>query len=295
MMSNKMLLMKRFMNSFRFLILILLATRLYAFDHQYQEYGEVLKAYVKNGLVDYAALQKNRIGIDHFVKQIGAVNAEEYQSWSRDQQLSFWINTYNGWFLQIVIDRYPIRGSRILGLLYPENSVQRIPGIWDNVRTKAAGRDVSLNDIEHKILRPIFQEPRIHFSIVCASLGCPLLRSEPFRPDVLQSQLEDAAKAFINNSSKVRWNPDRNTLQLSSIFDWFADDFQAAADESWRKLYSKKNAGPVAFVSKYLPAEVAAALHKSEAKIDHFDYDWTLNDSRSTTQLYRPISTSTSS
>ena len=233
---------------------------------------------MKNGRVDYASLQKNRAGIDSFVKQINGVKADEYQAWSREQQLSFWINTYNGWFLQIVIDRYPIRGSRLLGMLYPENSVQRIAGIWDNIKTRAAGRDVSLNDIEHKILRPIFHEPRIHFSIVCASLGCPLLRSEPFRADVLQSQLEDAARAFINNSSKVRWTQDRNRLELSRIFDWFADDFQAAADESWKKLYSKKNAGPIAFVSHYLPAAVAEALHKSAAKIEYIDYDWALND-----------------
>ena len=278
MMRNKKTLMKRFMYFCRFLILILLATRLYAFDHQYQEYADVLKGYVKNGRVDYASLQKNRTGIDNFVKQINSVKAEEYQSWSRDQQLTFWINSYNGWFLQIVIDRYPIRGSRLLGVLYPDNSVQRIAGIWDNIKTRAAGREVSLNDIEHKILRPIFQEPRIHFSIVCASLGCPLLSPEPFRADVLQSQLEDAAKAFINNPSKVRWNPDGNTLELSRIFDWFADDFQTAADEPWKKLYSKKNAGPVAFVSKYLPTDTAAALHKSAAKIEYFDYDWTLND-----------------
>jgi hypothetical protein len=278
MMRNKKTLMKRFMYFCRSLILILLATRLYAFDHQYQEYGEVLKAYVKNGRVDYASLQKNRTGIDNFMKQINGVNADEYKSWSREQQLTFWINTYNGWFLQIVIDRYPIRGSRLLGVLYPEKSVQRIAGIWDNIKTRAAGREVSLNDIEHKILRPIFQEPRIHFSIVCASVGCPLLRSEPFRADFLQSQLEDAARAFINNSSKVRWNADRNTLELSRIFDWFADDFQTTADESWKKLYSKKNAGPVAFMSKYLPTDAAAALHKSAAKIEYFDYDWTLND-----------------
>ena len=271
--------MKRFINILRILILLLLSARLYAFDHQYQEYAGVLKTFVKDGRVDYATLKKNRAAIDNFIKQIGAVKGEEYQSWSHDQQLAYWINTYNGWFLQIVIDRYPLRGSKILGAFYPENSVQRIPGIWDNVRTLAAGRSVSLNDIEHKILRPIFQEPRIHFSIVCASLGCPLLRSEPFVPDVLQSQLDEAAKSFINNPSKVRFDSAKKTLQLSRIFDWFADDFQSAADESSKKLYSKKNAGPVAFVSKYLPADVAEALHKSAAKIEYFDYDWTLNDS----------------
>src|SRR5262245_50813357 len=113
MMRNKTTVMMRFMNSFWLLILILLTSSVHAFVHQYHDYGAILKTYMKNGLVDYASLQKNRDGIDRFVKQIAAVKAEEYQSWSREQQLAFWINTYNGWFLQIVIDRYPIRGSRI--------------------------------------------------------------------------------------------------------------------------------------------------------------------------------------
>ncbi len=262
----------------RFLILtfIIFCSSAFAFDHEYREYGDVLKTYVQDGLVNYAALQKNRKGVDQFVKDIGTVTKNEYDAWSRDQQLAFWINTYNGWFLQIVIDHYPIHGGRLLGVLYPENSVQRIPGIWDDIQTGAAGREVSLNDIEHKILRPIFKEPRIHFAIVCASIGCPALRSEPFRVSSLQAQLEDAARDFISNPAKVRWNADQKKLEISKIFDWFSEDFAVFADESWLKLYSKKQGGPVALISKHLPA--SEALKKSKVKVDYLDYDWHLNE-----------------
>jgi hypothetical protein len=264
----------------RFLILtfIIFCSSAYGFDHEYRKYGEVLKTYVKDGMVDYAALQKNRKGIDQFVKELGAVTKNKYETWSRDQQLAFWINTYNGWFLQIVIDHYPIRGGRLLGVLYPENSVQRIPGIWDDIKTNAAGRQVSLSDVEHKILRPLFKEPRIHFAIVCASIGCPVLRSEPFRVSSLQGQLEDAARDFVNNPTKVRWNANEKKLEMSKIFDWFSEDFASFADENWLNLYSKKQAGPVAFVTKYLPPAIAETLKKSKVKIDYRDYDWHLNE-----------------
>jgi Protein of unknown function, DUF547 len=266
----------------RFLLLtfIIFCGNAQAFDHEYRDYGEVLKTYSKDGLVDYAALQKNRKGIDQFVKDIGVTTRNEYESWSHDQQLAFWINTYNGWFLQIVIDRYPIRGGRLFGVLYPENSVQRIPGIWDNIKTRAAGREVSLNDIEHKILRPIFKEPRIHFAIVCASISCPVLRSEPFRASSLQGQLEDAARDFVNNPTKVRWDANEKKVEISKIFDWFSEDFASFADESWLKLYSKKQAGPVSFVSKYLPAATGETLKNGKVKVDYLDYDWHLNEQK---------------
>lgn len=162
-------------------------------------------------------------------------------------------------------------------MLFPKNSIQRIPGVWDGIKTKTAGREVSLNDIEHRILRPLFKEPRIHFSIVCASIGCPLLRSQPFRADSLKSQLEEATRDFIQDPAKVKWDGAGKVLRLSRVFDWFSEDFDFAADSSWRKHYSKKQAGAVAFVSRYLPANVAAELKAGKVKINYLDFDWTLN------------------
>ena len=248
-----------------FLLVILLCSSAQAFDHTYQEYAKVLHEYVKDGRVNYAALQKNRTGIDRFVKDLNSVSATEYQSWPKEQQLAFWINAYNGWFLQIVIDRYPIRGRRLIGALYPENSVQRIVGIWDNIKTQAAGRTVSLNDIEHKIIRPIFKEPRIHFAIVCASVGCPALRSEPLLPQGLSEQLDDATRRFVNDPNKVRWNAKSKKLELSPIFDWFADDF-------------KNTGGAVAFVQRYASEHLAAVLKSQTVRVQYLDYDWSLND-----------------
>lgn len=260
-----------------FLCLLFFATVLDAFDHEYRNYEQVLERFVDHGRVEYASLKKDRNDLDDFVKEFSAVTKEEYTAWSRDQQQAFWINAYNAWTLRIVIDHYPIGGGRIVGMLFPKNSIQRIPGVWDDIKIKAAGRQVSLNDIEHKILRPVFKEPRIHFSIVCASIGCPLLRSQPFRASLLKTQLEEAARDFIEDPAKVKWDAAEKVLRLSRVFDWFSEDFDFAADSSWRKHYSKKQAGSVAFVGRYVSADVAAELKAGKVKINYLDFDWTLN------------------
>jgi Protein of unknown function, DUF547 len=249
---------------FLLVVFLLVSLPAYAFDHDYRKYGEVLQTYVKDGLVDYVQLQKNRTTIDSFVKELAGVRKEEYDTWTREKQLAFWINGYNGWFLKIVIDHYPIRGGKLLGIFYPENSVQRIPGVWDVVKTQMAGREVSLNTIEHRILRTIFKEPRIHFSIVCASLGCPVLRTEPFRANELESQLEAATRDFINNPSKVRWNQNTNRLEVSKIFDWFASDFRSAG-------------GVVSFIKRYASKELAEKI-TPDKKVAYLEYDWRLNE-----------------
>lgn len=262
-----------------FALLLLLASVCSAFDHEYAGYAAVLQADVKGGLVDYASLKQNRAGLDRFVEEIKSVTEADYKSWTREQQLAFWINVYNAWMCRIVIDHYPIHGDRMIGFLYPENSVQRITGIWDGIRLGTAGREVSLNDIEHKILRPVFHEPRIHFAIVCASKGCPVLQNEPYRASALEQQLEASAHGFIQDPSKVRLNRAAGKLELSKIFNWFYEDFDAMADPSWEHLYGDE-AGPVAFVSKHVASTDAAFLKSRAVKIGYFDYDWSLNEKK---------------
>jgi len=257
------------------LALVLAGTPLHAFDHSYANYETVLKAFVRNGRVDYSALKSDRAALDAWLTDARAVKESDYTSWSRQQQLAYWINVYNGWFLQIVIDRYPIHGSKVFGISYPENSIQRIPGIWDNVKMTAVGRELSLNLIEHMMLRPFMQDPRVHLALVSASLGGPEIRMDPYRAESIDAQLDDASRAFVNHSSKVKWDDASNTILISQIFEWYWDEFSSAADDSWKKMYSKKQAGAVAFVSRYLPDN---PLHTTRAKVAYLKYDWTLND-----------------
>jgi hypothetical protein len=262
------------------LVIVCLCSPLLAFDQEYEAYGTILKTYVTDGLVNYADLKKDRKPLDDFIKEAGAVTADEYDSWNRDQQLAFWINMYNAWMMQIVIDHYPIQRGRIIGIIYPAKSVQQISGIWDGIKTQAAGREVTLNEIEHKILRPVFKEPRIHFAIVCASLGCPKLRSEPYRATTLTSQLDESTHNFITDDQKVHLVTERSEIFISKIFHWFEEDFSEFATNEWVEKYDKNEAGALAMIARNLPEHDAEFLQKQTVNVEYLDYDWSLNDQK---------------
>lgn len=139
---------------------------------------------------------------------------------------------------------------------------------------------VSLNDMEHKILRGQFKEPRIHFCIVCASFGCPTIRNKPFVPENLSSQLDEAARNFVSNSYKVKLDRAAHRIDLSSIFQWFADDFRGYADDQWKHEYAIEKAGPIAFLSAYLTSDDALFLKTGGVDVSYIPYDWTLNETR---------------
>lgn len=260
-------------------VLLLFVQASFAFDHSYSDYAGILKKYVRSdGAVRYAELKKDRAPLDQFIEQLRAVTAADYNKWTREQQIAYWINTYNAWMIRIVIDHYPITRNGLTGLMYPESSVQQIEGIWDNYRLSGPAGRISLNDMEHKILRGHFKEPRIHFAIVCASLGCPALRMEPYTADHLNEQLEDAVTKFVWNASKVRLDKAGQRIDLSPIFQWFAEDFRDYADDQWKHEYAVEKAGPLAFISRYIPAEDGLFLKTGPVDISYFTYDWSLNE-----------------
>lgn len=142
---------------------------------------------------------------------------------TREQQLALWINLYNAFTIARILERYPIASiqPKILGV------PNWLAFLWFFSRPAhvVAGKRYSLADIEHKILRSQLQEPRIHFALVCASVGCPLLRNEAYWPDRVQQQLEEDASRFINNSDKVRYDSNTQILYCSQIFKWYRQDF----------------------------------------------------------------------
>jgi hypothetical protein len=259
--------------------LLFLTNTSFGFDHAYADYAVVLKTVVRSdGAVRYADLKKNRNGLDQVIEELRAVTAAEYKKWTREQQIAFWINTYNAWTLRIVIDHYPISRNGLPGLMFPENSVRQIDGVWDNYKLQGPAGRISLNEMEHRILRGEFKEPRIHFAIVCASVGCPALRSEPYVAARLDAQLEDAATKFVWNASKVRLDKSARRIDLSQIFQWFAEDFRPFADDQWKHEYAVEKAGPLAFIGRYLPPEDALFLKTGPVDISYFSYDWSLNE-----------------
>lgn len=149
------------------------------FDHDYATYAAVLRAHVVPPRVDYRALKANRARLDGVVAEFDSPAARGEPGWSREQRLAFWINAYNAFTVRAIVDHYPIQSGALT--LQPRNSIRQIDGVWTTLKWRAAGRTVTLDDIEHRIVRPEFKDARIHFAVNCASIGCPPLAAEPYR------------------------------------------------------------------------------------------------------------------
>lgn len=234
------------------------------FDHHYTQWGNLIEQYVHGGKVNYRGIINNELpNFRSMVAGLEKVSESEYAKWKNEQKMSFWINAYNIGAVELVLGHYPLKRS--LGLQafrYPANSIQQIPDVWNQEILMILGKKVSLNYIENEILRKEFQDPRVHFSIVCASLGCPALRDEPYVFDRLDSQLNDAVVKFIQDHRKASYDAGNNTLYVSPVFKWFKKDFEKAG-------------GVVAFVKRYMPSE---ARLSDDARIQWLDYDWSLNE-----------------
>lgn len=244
------------------------------FDHRYAAYAELLSRHVRSVRVDYRGLAADRAALDAVAAGFGAVPADVERAWTRNERLAFWINAYNAFTLHAIVDHYPIRGRWLS--LGPRNSIRQIDGVWDRLTWRVAGRQVTLDDIEHRIVRPEFNEPRIHFAVNCASVGCPPLRREPFRAINLDAQLDDNAREYLASPQGLR--VDGRTLVVTSIMKWYGDDFVATFAPSARAGHSRVETAILEVVAAYGPLDAAALARHSGTRIRFMDYDWSLND-----------------
>ncbi len=227
-------------------------------DHTHAAWTAVLQEHVADGRVDYAALARADGPLNAYLAALSGTCAADYERWTRAQRIAFWLNAYNAFTVRLILDHYPIASIRRIGWL---------PGAAFRERfipmTGLKGGTISLDDIEHRTLRSAFREPRIHFALVCAARSCPDLRTEAYRAADLDRQLEEQGRVFLRDRTKNRVDVAAKTLYLSSIFDWFRDDFVAAA-------------GSVpAFVAPYLDD---AGTPVTGFSVEFLDYDWSLND-----------------
>jgi hypothetical protein len=222
-------------------------------------YGALLARHVENGVVDYAALEKEAAVLDGYLAKVAI---EDEAKLRRADRLAFWINAYNAFTLKLIIEQDKA----------PE-SIRDLPSPWDTRRWKAAGRTLSLNDIEHEIIRKEFDEPRIHFALVCAARSCPDLRSEAYRGDRIEKQLADATARFLGNPKKGLFpgtHQDGPYVRISKLFDWYERDFE----------------GEDGKVLDFLAAHVGdddrkwIEENREDIRIVYLDYDWRLNDRR---------------
>jgi hypothetical protein len=225
------------------------------FDHA--KFDQILKIYVDtDGRIDY-----NGIAADAaFREYMRSLENAKAGSLSRDGQLAFWINAYNAVTIDKVIKWKPKKSVR----------ETLIPEVWTGTKFftsrqhVVAGQRLSQDDIEHEILRKRFQDPRIHFAIICASSGCPLLPQFAYTAENVQMKLEDETRKYLNSERGLRIDYVENTIQLSKLFDWFAGDFES------------KSGSVINFIKPFLDEKAMAFLDR-KPKMSYIPYDWALN------------------
>lgn len=245
---------------------LLLASPAAAFDGTHATYGVVLKTHLQGNRVDYKALKAAPEQLDAYLASLAAVKPAEYEAWPRAEKIAFWINAYNAYTIKAILDHYPIKSSWKASLRYPKNSIRQIPGVWDKLKFAVLGRQLTLDEIEHGILRKEFKEPRAHMALVCASLGCPVLREEPYTGAALDAQLDDQARRFLATPSKFRLDREKGVAYFSPIFKWFKEDFKPS---------------PAAFMMRFVSAEDRAFLEAGKFRTEWLDYEWALNEAPS--------------
>jgi hypothetical protein len=244
------------------------------FDHGYQTLAGVLSKHVKYPQVDYAALKADRGALDRAVVEFDAPVARGEPDWTREERLAFWINAYNTFTLRVIVDHYPIRGSWFT--IHPRNSIRQIDGVWTDITWQAAGRTVTLDDIEHGIIRPTFKEARIHYAVNCAAISCPPLAAAPYRARTLDAQLDEAARRFLASPEGLR--VERETLRVSSIFKWYGEDYVEEYAPLVPGTRDAEERAILGAVVKHGPAEAAALARTGRPSIRFLSYDWSLND-----------------
>ncbi|MBI2362915.1 MAG: DUF547 domain-containing protein [Elusimicrobia bacterium] len=245
----------------------------------YARYDQVLREHVSLGRVDYAGLKKDPGGLDAALAELSAVTSEEYGAWKEADRIAFWVNAYNAHTIKAVLDHYPIEARGLAAFRFPKNSIRQIPGVWDKRAFSVAGRTVTLDGIEHAVLRKDFNEPRIHMALVCASVGCPPLRAEAYRGDRLEAQLEDQARAFLSEKAKFRVDQAAARVSLSPIFKWFGGDFvgRRGGGPSGGPRTPEQEA-VLRFIAEHVDPPDREFLAAGTFTVEFLDYDWSLND-----------------
>jgi hypothetical protein len=237
-------------------------------------FDQLLDLYVRNGDVYYRALKSERARLDGYLNQIASVQADKL---SRDEQLAFWLNAYNGLVLRTVIDHYPIQGR---SPAYPQKSIRQIPGAFERLPHRVAGRTLTLDQIEREVLST-FQDPRVYFALGRGAVGSGRLRSEAFAPARIEEQLADVAAECVSRSQCVQIDAGGGKVGASAIFSWHEQEFSAAyADKAAPALANRSpiERAVVAFVFPRLLNAEKDLIAQNTFQVVYRPFDWTLND-----------------
>jgi hypothetical protein len=247
-----------------------------AADPLHHPLDEILDVYVRDGLVYYRALQSERRRLDRYAASLD-VPAATYASWSREARMAFWVNAYNTFVLQTVIDRYPIRGRSDL---YPPSSIRQIPGAFEKAPHRAAGRSVTLDEIEKAIL-PEFSEPRLYFALGRGAIGSGRLRSEAYTASRLAAQLDSVQAEFVRDRNMMRIDRTADVMSVTPIVSWHEAEFVTAYDKDASGPFAPRSPverAIITFITPHLFPLERDFVQQNTFRVTYHPLDWRLND-----------------
>ena len=250
------------------------------FDHQHGAWTELLKKYVvpseggKASQLRYDGMIRDRADLKTYLARLAAVGDTEFNGWGREQRLAFLINAYNAHMVDLILTRYPnIKSVWDFGKIFNNPFKNRFFTMF--------GRQFSLDDIEHGMIRTdgAYDDPRIHFAVNCASVGCPMLREEAYVAERLEQQLEEQTVRFLSDRTRNRYNPSTRVLEVSKLFDtspWYRGDFSRGW-KGYRTLESFFANYAILLADKPDDQKIVREL---KAQVRHLEYDWGLNEAK---------------
>jgi len=198
--------------------------------------------------VDYQGLKADPKPLTQYLVSAGEVSEAEFNAWTEPKQMAFFINLYNAATLQLILEHYPVESIKDIGTMFK--------GPWDQPVVTLFGKRITLNKLEHGIIRKQYDDPRVHMALVCAAKGCPILRSEVYTAEKLDEQLDDQSRQYLFTPAGLVINRAKGEARISSIFKWYGKDFTSVS----------------AFIEQY------SGQNLDGLKIRYLDYDWALNE-----------------
>lgn len=235
---------------------LLIAIKAYGFDQSHSAFTKMLNLYVvesgAESTVNYTAFKNDELRLDSYLLEISNVSSQSFNKFSPNEKLAFLINAYNAFTIKLILMNYPVTSIKKIGGIFSSPWKQRV--------FKLFGKEVHLDEIEHEMIRKGYSDPRVHFSLVCASVGCPSLASKAYTATNLSEVLEERTALFLSDKKRNRYDPQSKTLHLSPIFKWYGGDFE------------KESGSVVNFVKERMSFK-----DKIITETIFTDYDWSLN------------------
>ena len=220
----------------------------------HEQWDALLKKHVdEQGFVDYRGFEKDRAALDKYLNLLKSAHPND-KNWPREEQMAYWINAYNAFTIDLVARNFPVESIKDI-----KNGIPFVNTVWDIKFIEIQGYRYDLNNIEHNILRPIYDDPRIHAAVNCASFSCPKLQRFAFSAEKLDEQLDEAMRGFVNDP--LRNSISEKEVKVSEIFKWFKGDFKKPADSVEE------------FINRYSAVKIPEGMG-----LDYVDYDWRVND-----------------